>query len=223
MEQLYCGEPLRSMPVGFSGPQLTCMSRRVTTGVLALAFGRENDMLNFEDLFHSFASIGLLVGPSEIQGVFCGRLVMGEVLEDRELLEFVGEYVDREELEDIEDELIALYQQCRQQIKSQGFTFQLLLPDEEVSIGQRTQALANWCQGFLYGLGKGGLKQNAALSEEAIETLEDLSAISQLNFDDADNDDEMNFFELTEFVRVVVLVLFVEMDQSAPNDRPTLH
>ena len=179
--------------------------------------------MTFDDLFHSFASTGLLVGPSELQGMFCGRLVMGEVLSESSLLQHSAEYVDRENLDDIDSELVALYQQCLEQIHHQGFEFQLLLPEEEVPIGQRTQALAHWCQGFLYGLGRAGLHEGVALSEDAVETLEDLSAISQLHFEDAESDDEMNFFELVEFVRVVVLVLHAELDQSDTEQKPTLH
>lgn len=179
--------------------------------------------MTFDDLFHTFASCGLLVAPSEIHGMLCGRLVMGEVLEEPDLLRLTAEYLDREELDDLEAELVALYRECHEQMYHQGFEFRLMLPDEEFAIGERTQALASWCQGFLYGLGRAGLQQGTTLSDEAVESLEDLSAISQLHFEDADNDDEMNFFELTEFVRVVVLVLHAELNQHTVEEKPTLH
>ena len=180
-------------------------------------------MITYDDLFHSFGSAGLLVGPSELHGLYCGRLVLGEVLSNQELTRVSGLYADREDLEDVEAELVDLYQLCMSQLKGDGFEFQILLPDDETPIGQRTQALAEWCQGFLFGISDAGLGETSALSEETVETLTDLTAIAQLRPEDADTEDEMNFFELVEFVRVVVAVMYAELNQSKPSSQPTLH
>ena len=38
--------------------------------------------------------------------------------------------------------------------------FELMLPDDDESLEARVEALGTWCQGFVYGLAAGGVKQD---------------------------------------------------------------
>src|SRR5262245_19090345 len=49
--------------------------------------------------------------------------------------------------------LRALYFVTSETLTGQDLEFQPLLPDDRQSRGERTAALAQWCVGFLYGLG----------------------------------------------------------------------
>lgn len=181
-------------------------------------------IMTFDDLFHSFSGLGLLVSPSEIHGLVCSRIVTGEQLDEEGLIEVVNRYADSDQVGNLESELYQLYQVSARQLSGDGVDFLLLLPDDDSPLGQRTQSLAEWCQGFMYGLGESGLNAKTSLSEDAMETLGDFAAISQLRDEDADEDDEMNFFELAEFVRIGVLMLFIEMGGSgARQSSPTIH
>jgi uncharacterized protein len=97
--------------------------------------------------------------------------------------------------------------------------FELLLPEDTESLTLRTQALAEWCQGFLYGLGAGSIPDAKELPGEVGEVVRDLIEITRADVDSA-QDEESNegaYAELVEFVRVGVQLLFEELaDARAP-------
>jgi uncharacterized protein YgfB (UPF0149 family) len=91
--------------------------------------------------------------------------------------------------------------------------FELLLPGDEQPIEVRTAALAQWCQGFLYGLGAGGITDATDLPGDAGEVVRDFAEISRAGVD-ATQEEESNeaaYAELVEFVRVGVQLLFEEL------------
>jgi uncharacterized protein len=91
--------------------------------------------------------------------------------------------------------------------------FELLLPADEQSIEVRTAALAQWCQGFLYGLGAGAITDATVLPGDAGEIVRDFTEISRAGVD-ASQEEESNeaaYAELVEFVRVGVQLLFEEL------------
>jgi len=91
--------------------------------------------------------------------------------------------------------------------------FRLLLPEDEQPIDARAAALAQWCQGFLYGLGAGTIRDARALPGDAGEIVRDMVEISRAGVD-AGQEEESNesaYAELVEFVRVGVQLLFEEL------------
>jgi uncharacterized protein YgfB (UPF0149 family) len=91
--------------------------------------------------------------------------------------------------------------------------FELLLPEDDQAIAVRTAALAQWCQGFLYGLGAGAIPDASTLPGEVGEIVRDFVEISRASVD-ARQDEEANesaYSELVEFVRVGVQLLFEEL------------
>jgi len=104
-----------------------------------------------------------------------------------------------------------LYAGTRAALGGAGMEFDLLLPDDDAPIEERTRALSLWCNGFLYGLGSGGTDP-ARLSADAGEVVRDLSEITRADVDAADGaeENEAAFAELVEFVRVGVQLVFEE-------------
>jgi uncharacterized protein YgfB (UPF0149 family) len=91
--------------------------------------------------------------------------------------------------------------------------FDLLLPADEQPLDVRTAALAQWCQGFLYGLGAGAIPDASELPGDVGEVVRDFSEISRAGVDAAQEDDsnEAAYAELVEYVRVGVQLLFEEL------------
>ncbi len=91
--------------------------------------------------------------------------------------------------------------------------FEALLPGDEQPIEARTAALAQWCQGFLYGLGAGGMADASTLPGDAGEIVRDFTEISRAGVDptQAEESNEAAYAELVEFVRVGVQLLFEEL------------
>jgi len=111
------------------------------------------------------------------------------------------------------------------QLEDEEFGFTLWLPDDDEPLEERTIALAQWCSGFLAGLGSGG--QLDALSEEAREAIDDLLQISQAEItspvkggDDSEEDEEA-FAEIVEYVRIVALMM--REDFRGPDRDEAIH
>jgi uncharacterized protein len=102
--------------------------------------------------------------------------------------------------------------------------FELLLPEDGESIDARTAALAQWCQGFLYGLGTSVVQDEAGLPGDIGEVVRDLTEITHVAVDteQTPESNESAYAELVEFVRVGVQLVFDELgplrDQPGPPD-----
>jgi uncharacterized protein len=107
-----------------------------------------------------------------------------------------------------------IYAQTAESLVSIDCAFELLLPEDEQPIDARTEALAQWCQGFLYGLGSRVIQDATRLPGEAGEVVRDLSEITRAAVDDEDDveTNENAFTELVEFVRVGVQLVFAQLE-----------
>lgn len=109
-----------------------------------------------------------------------------------------------------------------QLLESPDFGFDLLLPDIDLPVVERGDALMSWCRGFLGGF---GLSAGASppLSEESRDALGDLArmAASDLSYDDPEADEQV-LEEVAEFVRVAVLLLHSDC-VLAPRHRRSLN
>lgn len=97
------------------------------------------------------------------------------------------------------------------------YGFELLLPDTDASMVERSGALFDWCRGFLGGF---GLAAGAAphLSEESREALTDLAKFAATApQDDGDEEDEQALTEIEEFVRIVALGLHGDVALAAQH------
>jgi uncharacterized protein YgfB (UPF0149 family) len=170
----------------------------------------QNPFVNFDDFCNLLAPLGAINSPSELHGLLCGKLSGGaELTEIRWLLDAV-EFLDFTQAPDerVREALTNLYHVSMQQLRD-GFGLQLLLPDDDTDLSQRTATLGQWCYGFLTGFGSAG-KTGRVLTEEAEDGLRDLAAISQIAVEDGDESDEADYMEVTEYVRQVAASLFLE-------------
>jgi len=124
--------------------------------------------------------------------------------------------------------LTLLFNGTEKQLSGQDFDFQLFLPDDNSGLYSRVEALSNWCQGFLFGLSKGGLTDPEGLPGELPDIVKDLVEISRAESYELDDDtqDEKDFMELVEFVRVAVQLFVGEMQQfqvEEPEDDSEYH
>ena len=124
--------------------------------------------------------------------------------------------------------LTLLFKETEKQLSGEGFDFQLFIPDDDSGLYARVEALSHWCQGFLYGLSLGGLTNPDGLPGDLPEIVRDIVAISRAESYELDDDaqDEKDFVELQEFVRVGVQLFVDEMQQfqvEEPEDDSSYH
>lgn len=184
-------------------------------------------MMTFDQLATCLLPTGTLTNPSELHGMFCGRLCGGQRLSRTDLADVAADLLgaDKALAGSLTDPLATLHETTLTQLRDSGFVFQLLLPDDDDPLEMRTQSLAAWCQGFLAGLGLSGLAGETRLSADTNDAIRDLAAIAQADEDPDDNEEnEASFFELVEYVRMATLLVFADVEQpGAATDTPSVH
>lgn len=187
--------------------------------------------MDFYEVDDCLAAAGALGSPAELQGMLCGRLCSGNILTEQDLMATTAEFLTLEDdgLQSVAELARNIHDELRIQLLDGQLGLSLLLPEDDEEMPRRLGALGEWCQGFLVGLGQGGLSDPAQLTPEVHEILEDLTAIAQVD-DEAemaveDDGDEADYTELVEYVRVVVMTLYEELANSGGDKpaEPTLH
>lgn len=152
------------------------------------------------------------MGAAEAHGVIAGMVCAGD---SDQWLAAIFESRERRELLAAEerDALEGLFYETKRRLEEENFEFDLFLPEEETPLSRRASALADWCKGFLYGVGKAGPQRG--LPADCGEILRDLVEISKLDADAEGNEDEEAFAELNEYVRVGVQLIRTELRQQS--------
>ncbi len=189
-----------------------------------------DNILPYADLAAALSRLGSPEEPSEFHGTLCGVFCSQNAAEvdPLELLDVPTEDIQNDE----EAELLlqTLAARTLEALMSSEMSFAPLLPADDLPLATRVQALALWCQGFLYGLSSRRKLDLASYSEEAREIIGDLSQFTQAGLDAGDDQEieEGAYAELVEYIRVGAQLVFLELNPathppSGNGDKPTLH
>jgi yecA family protein len=150
---------------------------------------------------------------AEAHGILCAMVCAGQPRAEELWVDELLKGVDDNDLlaQECRQSLRQLAECTRDEIGGAEFEFAPMLPDESTSLAERAVALYDWARGFLYGLGLNGLNENE-LSDQGREILGDISSITRLDLDDLEDspDNEDALMELTEFLRVAVMLVYEE-------------
>jgi len=120
--------------------------------------------------------------------------------------------------------LINLFEQSQELMASDEFIFDLFLPDELAPLNQRCLALVQWCQGFLFGMGR--LESKTSWPENVEEILKDIVEFTRLDTDPDSDDDEEEaegaIMEIQEYLRASVMLIRNELNEAG-TDNDTVH
>lgn len=168
----------------------------------------------------------IIATPAELHGHLTGMLVVDADLKlDAWLNEFFQDYSFDEQPDIQKSALVfeSFFDYVLSELKSDSFSFKLLLPDDNVGLSERLQALAMWCHSFMIGLAFAGLKSDSHLPAEAKEFLVDLEKISKVDSDvDETQGEEADFIELTEYLKAGVITLFEDFRGMNQAINPTI-
>lgn len=111
--------------------------------------------------------------------------------------------------------LTLLFTGTEKQLTGLDFSFEPFVPDDDAGLAARIEAVSHWCQGFLFGLSQGGLTEPESLPGDLPEILSDIVEISRAESYELDDEaeDEKDYMELIEFIRVAVQLFTDEMQQ----------
>jgi len=167
---------------------------------------------------------------AEFHGQLCGLLCTCDSLQLPDWLMVSMPGSDPYTLSPATNELFqVLLDHSQGTLGSADFDFELLLPDDAAGLAARLEALANWCQGFLFGISHAGVSDIQALPGELPEIVEDFLSISRAeNFElEDDEEDEAAYVELVEYVRVGVQLFAEELraqpENTTASPAPRLH
>ena len=172
---------------------------------------------SFDDLDETLRRAGAACDAAETHGTVCGALCAG-LEDDSAWMEHVlDEASGTEAAQDAcRRVLAALRDETHALLRGGTLEFEPFLPDDETGLADRTAALGEWCQGFLFGLGLAGARIDTdELSDETGEVLRDVSQIANAGFEGSGSEeDETAYTEIVEYVKVGVQLLYEELQPA---------
>lgn len=179
------------------------------------------DIPQLEDLLFN---VDAAVGAIESHGTLCGMLcAQGATEASQWMLCVLGEREESSKvLQQTGKKLLQIHKISVEQMNDIDADFELMLPDDDESLETRVEALGIWCQGFVYGLAVGGIKEDTVLPEDSKELITDILEISRAGYvadneaelatDEEDTEeDEVAFMEVCEYVRMGILLIYEEL------------
>jgi yecA family protein len=152
---------------------------------------------------------------AEAHGLLCGLACAGGRVADSVWLEhLLGEHNTLSAAaQDCSDVLTTLQQEILRQFNDADLGFVLLLPQDDEPLALRTRALSHWCEGFLYGMALGGIRDDYPLPDDSAEIIKDFYDISHAGFssEGTEDADEAAYQEIVEYVRMCVLLVHEEL------------
>lgn len=160
----------------------------------------------YEPLNQSLKHVGSLMDAAETHGILCGLLCISQSFSENIWIKHIlGESA-------VEDGLASKCQQqlhlvknyTIEQLESSNYEFMPLLPDDQMSLLERTQALGGWCEGFLFGLSLTKRKLDD-LSDNSKEFIDDIISVSRIAPTENTEDNEENYMQVVEYIKLGVI------------------
>ena len=180
----------------------------------------QDDISGWSEWNRNFSEIEEISSPSELHGLLTGIVCVTQVPTREEWQQILATL----EVTEISDDAIAILtdetEDIAHALSEDELDYLPLLPDDEHSLSERVQALADWCAGVVlgFGLASGHLR---AEEQELIEHLQDVASVE---FDESDDDDEgeESYQELYEFVRLIPVSLSMGRQKIEVAESPLL-
>ena len=155
--------------------------------------------------------------PAELHGMLTGQLCSGVVAPDPEDIGGLMEHPQH--LVPVVSKLVErLCGETSAQLSHLDYHFQPLLPSDETSLKDRVNALGAWCDGFMVGFAAGYVGPDSALSSEVREILGDFGQFATIaeEGEELSDQDEVDYMELVEYVRMATITLFQQLGAEHP-------
>ncbi|GAB4272966.1 MAG: YecA family protein [Methylomicrobium sp.] len=157
---------------------------------------------------------GADVSAAEAHGIATGLLCVDARAEKAAwLLALLGD-----EFSEVEDYpvLADLFEQVRGLVVDDQYLFDLLLPEADgEDLSDKAEAMRDWCQGFLYGIGYS--RSSSQWSGDVGEILKDIVEITKMDVPDEKHyteEDEAACAEIQEYLRVAVQLIRNEFSEA---------
>lgn len=181
----------------------------------------------YQDVATTLKSASLAVTAAELHGLLSGMLSGGLNLKESSWQPILFDYTNDgmawpQAAQKLAQTILAF---TANELNGDTFELTLLLPEDESDIFVQADAVSDWVNHFISGLGLIGADIKKA-SKETKEALADLEEIAKLGIDEDDDLEEQAelLLQVAEHVKVCVLTIHAEFglrpEQATP---PTLH
>ncbi|NOQ64840.1 MAG: UPF0149 family protein [Methyloprofundus sp.] len=176
----------------------------------------------------SYSDVNLIIlqkeaadSAAEVHGVASAMLCLDPKTEvGTWLAEAIAKEADL--LEEDKDLLINLFEQSQELMESDEFLFDLFLPEEDLPVSQRSLALMQWCQGFLFGMGR--IETSSEWPADVTEVLKDIVEFTKLDMDIEEGEEEeaeAALTEIQEYLRAAVMLIRSELNGDSSTQDET--
>ncbi|MDX1592833.1 MAG: UPF0149 family protein [Gammaproteobacteria bacterium] len=171
-----------------------------------------------EELAAALAECGALQGAADAHGMLCALLCADPEIDAASWLASLGARVPGALPEPLHD----MHAVARAQLAGERFDLELWLPGDTAPLTRRVEALAQWCQGYLGGLGLAGIGGDR-LAGDAAEFVHDLAAIAQASHrgESPSEQAERDYAELVEFLRIGTYLVRDALNKPSPPVTPS--
>lgn len=172
--------------------------------------------ISYNKLANTLQKLGAQLNAAEAHGLLTGMLTVAKSTQADSWRATLLENLDCEKPSKTQWEIInAASEQIMQNLTSNTFAFSLLLPHDDLPLSERVNALCFWCRGYLSGLGLVGITKEDLENATIKELVSDLSHIAHVGIEtDSSEEDENNYMELVEYVRVAVQNIQLELSSG---------
>ncbi|MGL6262013.1 YecA family protein [Vibrio sp. WXL103] len=188
-----------------------------------------NSLPSYFDAAQTLQQSSVAISPAEMHGLLVGMISGGINVNDQSWHGALFDYTN-EGMGWPQTALSiaqASFDLSKTELMGSGMEITLLLPeDEEATLMEVADSVAEWVNHFISGL---GLASNSLskLSSDAKEALSDLEEIAKLGIDEDDDMEEQALLleQVIEHVKACVLTVHAELGQKPSQDaeKPTLH
>jgi len=178
-------------------------------------------MIPYQPFAEHLKGIGVLASPSELHAQASAALCANKALPFEHWLKHISDDYCIENASDsnLQHVMSAVFDYAKEQLAKDDYSFELLLPQDDSTLIQRVEILSEWVATFLSGLGTAGLV-TAELSADGQEFIQDMDKIARIDHDlEGLEAEELDFYEITEYVRSGVMLLYVEMNHGQSSAR----
>ena len=187
--------------------------------------------IDHNELDAALRRCGSTWNAGQAHGLLCSRLALAGADGASRWLKQVLQDTDPDNTlrSECEAMLEALCTATWQQLSERQSDFMLLLPDDDDSALVRTEALGQWCEGFLHGLvseAHGDKLRERLASDPLSDIIKDLLEITRASVDEeADEQGTENAFaDLVEYLRIAAQLAYEELAEfREPASTPPRH
>ena len=178
-------------------------------------------MIPYQPFAEHLKSIGVLASPSELHAQASAVLCVNKQTPFDQWLKNISEdyCIEKPDDANLRHVMSAVFDYAKEQLAKDDYSYQLLLPQDEFTLQERIEVLADWVSTFLSGLGTAGLVSES-LSADSKEFINDMDKMARIdNTIEGLEGEELDFIEITEYIRSGIMIMYVELNQEKTDPK----